>query len=186
MILYRICDAFNGQYQIGHGIGEKFNGKGGIRDVFNSTALPWLAVCGWIVNLTIYCGIDDTDTQTERHIKLMIDWVILYKIGAFNVLYWIRNGIGNRFNNKLKADDILNWFIWLVVCGWILNFNTLGLMILQQQQQHQKYIKLIIKWYSTQEETHLLGGIELETASNTYSMAFPILVGLAGSVWLNT
>ena len=66
MILYRICDAFNGRYRIGDGIGEGFNGKGNIGDEFDWTALPRLAVCGWIVNLTIYCGIDDTDTQTEK------------------------------------------------------------------------------------------------------------------------
>ena len=46
IILYRICDAFNGQYQIGDSIGEQFNGKGSIGDGFDLTALPWLAVCG--------------------------------------------------------------------------------------------------------------------------------------------
>ena len=39
MILYRICDAFNGRYLIGDGIGEGFNGKGGIRDGFDSTSV---------------------------------------------------------------------------------------------------------------------------------------------------
>ena len=69
--------------------------------------------------------------QQKRRIKLMMDWVILYKIGeAFN-----GDGIGNGFNGKLKADDVLNWFVWLAVCGWILNLNIVGLMILQQQQQ---------------------------------------------------
>ena len=64
----------------------------------------------------------------------MMVWVILYKIReAFNVLYRIGNGIGNEFNGKLKADDTLNWFVWLAVCGWILNLNIVGLIILQQQ-----------------------------------------------------
>ena len=31
-----------------------------------------------------------------------------------------------------------------------------------------------------------MAGIELDTASKTDSMTLPILVGLAGSVWLNT
>ena len=37
MILYRICDAFNGQYLIGDGIGEGFNGKSGIGDGFDDS-----------------------------------------------------------------------------------------------------------------------------------------------------
>ena len=42
--------------------------------------------------------------QQKRHIKLMMDWVILYKIReAFNVLYWIGDGIGNGFNGKSKG-----------------------------------------------------------------------------------
>ena len=53
-----------------------------------------------------------------------------------------QRGIGNGFNGKLKADDTLNWFVWLAVCGWILNLNIVGLMILQQHKQ--KRIKLII------------------------------------------
>ena len=64
--------------------------------------------------------------------------MVLYKIReAFN-----GDGIQNGFNGKLKADNTLNWFVWLAVCGWILNLNIVGLMILQQQQQ--KHMKLII------------------------------------------
>ena len=63
-------------------------------------------------------------------ISISWDWVILYKIReAFNVLYQIGDNIGNGFNGKLKAEDTLNWFVWLVVCGWILNLNIVGLMI---------------------------------------------------------
>merc|ERR1711983_737747 len=99
-----------------------------------------------------------------------MNWVMLYKIGeAFN-----RDGISNGFNGKLKADNILNWFVWLAVCGWILNLNIVGLMILQQQQQ-QKRIKLIIGGYSTQEETHSTGGVELEMASKRGATTLPIL-----------
>ena len=46
MKLYRICGAFNGQYQIGDGIREGFNNKGGNGDRFDSTAFPRLAACG--------------------------------------------------------------------------------------------------------------------------------------------
>jgi len=66
IILYKICDTFNGRYRIEDDIGERFNGKGGIGDGFNSTALAWLAVCDWIVYLNIFCGIDDTDIPTEK------------------------------------------------------------------------------------------------------------------------
>ena len=71
MILYIRGDAFNEWFPIGDGIGERFNGKGKIGDGFDSTALRQLAAaCGWIVNLTIYCGIDDTDTQTAKAYQL--------------------------------------------------------------------------------------------------------------------
>ena len=66
MVLYMIYDAFNEWYWIWDGIGEQFNGKVGIGDGFDSTALPQQAVCGWIVNLNIYCGINDTDIPTEK------------------------------------------------------------------------------------------------------------------------
>ena len=78
-----------------------------------------------------------------------MDWIILYRIcDAFNRQYQIGDGIGERFNGKggigdgfngkLKVDNILNWFVRLAVCGWILNLNIVGLMILQQQQQQQQ------------------------------------------------
>ena len=66
IILYRICDAFNGRYRIGDGIRERFNGKGGIGDGFDSTALARLAVCGLILNVNMYCGIDDILQQKKR------------------------------------------------------------------------------------------------------------------------
>ena len=56
--------------------------------------------------------------------------------------YQINNGLGDTLQDRRSEDDILNWFVWLAVCGWILNPNIVGLMILQQQQNH---IKLIIR-----------------------------------------
>ena len=102
IILYRICDAFNGRYRIGDGIGERFNGKGGIGDGFDSTAFAWLAVCGLILNVNMYCGIDDI-LQQKKRIKLMKAYQINdglndTKKEVFNVL--IRDGIGDGFNGK--------------------------------------------------------------------------------------
>ena len=30
-----------------------------------------------------------------------------------------------------------SWFVWMAVCGWILNHNIVGLTILQQQQKQK-------------------------------------------------
>ena len=124
-----------------------------------------LAVSVWLN--TQYHGIDDTPTTEEEY------------------------QINNWIETASETDSIqcrCQLFVWLAVCGWTLNLNIVGLMILQQQQQQQqKCIKLIIGWYSTQEEKHSTGGIELETTSKkTDSTPLPILVGLAGSMWLNT
>ena len=48
-----------------------------------------------------YCEIDDTDTPTERHIKLMMDWMILHKIREeFNGRYLIGDSTREEFNGK--------------------------------------------------------------------------------------
>ena len=102
MILCRIFDAFNGLYRIGDGIGEQFNCKGGIEDGFDSIALARLAVCGLILNVNMYCGIDDI-LQQKKRIKLMKAYQINdglndTKKEVFIVL--IRDGIGDGFNGK--------------------------------------------------------------------------------------
>ena len=90
---------------------------------FNCVGSVWLnSLSQYIVGLMILIFLQ------KRHIKLMMDWVILYKIGeSFN-----GDSIRNELNSKLKAEDILNWFVWLAVCGWILNLNIVDVMILQQ------------------------------------------------------
>ena len=64
MILYTREDAFNGWYWIGDVI----------EDIFDSMTLPmiWLVTCGWIFNnVNVHCGIDDTDTPTEKVYQIM-------------------------------------------------------------------------------------------------------------------
>ena len=63
MILYRICDAFNGRYLIGDGIGEGFNGKSGIGDGFDSTAIKG----GRYFELVCSAGSVWLDTQSQYH-----------------------------------------------------------------------------------------------------------------------
>ena len=69
VILYRICDAFNGGNQIGDGIRKRFNGKGGqYFELFaNNGWFVWLAVCGWILTQSQYRGIDDTPTEKKNN-----------------------------------------------------------------------------------------------------------------------
>ena len=120
IILYRICDAFNGWYRIGDGIGEWFNGKCGIRDGFNSTALPWLAVCGWIVYLNTYCEIDDTDTQTEK-------------------AYQINDGLGDTLQDRrsLQWRWHWKWIQWQIKGGRYFELVCLaGSMWLDAQSQY--------------------------------------------------
>ena len=66
MILYRIPDVFNRWYQIGDGIKEGFNGKGG--QYFE--ILPIMvgsAGSVWLHTQSQYDGIDDTQTTEEEY-----------------------------------------------------------------------------------------------------------------------
>ena len=117
MVLYTRREAFNGWYWIGDGI----------KDRFNSMALPQLAACGWIFNLNMYCGIDDTNTSTEKVYQIndglgdilqdrrniqcaVLNWreTILYTRGNSFNRYWIGDGIKDRFNRVTN----IGWFGW--------------------------------------------------------------------------
>ena len=91
-ILYTIGDVFNRQYQIGDGIGEGFNSKGGL--YFELLSIMVYLPCSVLMNIQ-YDRIGDITTEINN-------WIILYTIGdAFNGRYQIRDSIGHVFNGKV-------------------------------------------------------------------------------------
>ena len=78
IILYMIGDVFNGWYQIGNGIGDRFNGKGG--RYFELLSIIVYPASGLWVN-TQYCGISNIITEINN-------WIIFYTIrDVFNGHY---------------------------------------------------------------------------------------------------
>ena len=68
-----------------------------------------------------YCEIDDTDTPIERHIKLIIDWMIFYTYETHS-MDGIKLEMALKKYLTAKSDNIFivaknDWFVWLTVCG---------------------------------------------------------------------
>ena len=69
-----------------------------------------------------YYEIDDNDIQTERCIKLMMDWMILNKTEeAFNRQYQIEDSIRERFNDKGRQNfELLPIMVGLAGSVWLI------------------------------------------------------------------
>ena len=74
-----------------------------------------------------------------------------------------------RFNGKLKADDILNWFVRMAVCGWILNLNIVGLGDTVQNKRSLQRVVSNQRWHRKRIQWKIKDGL-----------------CSAGSVWLDT
>ena len=70
--------------------------------------------------------------------------------------------------------DILNWFVWMAVCGWLLNLNIVGLGDTVQDNRSLQCAVLNWRWHRKRIQWKIKDGQYFE------------LVCLTDSVWFDT